>query len=98
RVAVRGIEIVDDLFLVPDVVAGRQYVCAQLEQFLGDGGSHAETTGGIFRIHHDEFDLVGFNDMMQVLADDLPSRTAKNVANKEYLQDARSTLDATTRK
>src|SRR5438067_10336511 len=79
------------------MVTGGQHIRAQLEQFFRDRRREAEAARGILRVHDDQFDLIRFDDMVQVVADDLPPGTAKDVADKKYLQDARSRLDAITR-
>jgi hypothetical protein len=40
----------DNLFLVPDVVAGGQNVHSAIQQFLGSFQGNAKATGGIFAI------------------------------------------------
>src|SRR6266481_2072681 len=85
RIAIGGVEIVHDLPLVPDVIAGSQYMTTKVEEFIGNGRRQSKSARGIFRIGDYQIDLVGFYDVAQVIAYDLPSRTAENVADKKYL-------------
>jgi len=79
-----GAEIVDDLALVPHVVAGGKDVGAEVEQVLGDRGREAESPGGIFRIHDDQIDLAFLDQVGHMFPDNASPRTTKNVPDKEY--------------
>ena len=60
-----GAEIVDNLALVPDVVAGGEDVGAEVEEVFGDGRREPEAAGSVFRIHDDEVDLALRDDVGQ---------------------------------
>jgi hypothetical protein len=81
-----GVEILDDLALVPDVIPSRQNADAEFEKLFGYLRSEAEPAGGIFRVGDDEVDVVLGHDLMHTLADDGASGPAKNVTDKEKAQ------------
>ena len=82
----RGVHRVDQLALVPDVIAGGQHVRAQVEKLLGQRRRNAEAAGGVFGVDDDEFDVVRFTEMADVLAHDAASRAAEDVADEEDVQ------------
>ena len=61
-VAVGGAElhVVDQLALVPDVVAGGDDVGAEVEEVFGEWRRDAEAAGGVFAVDDGEVDLVAF--------------------------------------
>ncbi len=73
----------EDLFFVPDMVAGGDDVGAHVEDFFGDGGCEAEASGGVFAVDDKEFNGVGFEDVRQMFAYDVAAGGAKNVADKK---------------
>jgi len=75
----------EDLFFVPDVVAGGDDVGAEIEEFFCDGRGDAEAAGGVFAVDDEEIDGVGLDDMGQVFADDVAAGGAKDVADEEYI-------------
>ena len=78
-------EIVVDLFLVPNVIAGSEDIGAQIEELFANRGRNAESTRRILHINDQEFDLVGFDQVMEVIANDLAPRTAEDVTDEENL-------------
>jgi hypothetical protein len=86
--------VLEDLFFVPDVVTGGDYVGSEIEELFGDGGSDAEAAGGVFAVDDEEIDGVGVEDVRQVFADDMAAGGAEDVADKEniHLRNA-STFD-----
>jgi hypothetical protein len=76
-------QIVDDLALIPHVIAGGQNVGAEVEELFGDGRCEPEAAGGILRIHDHEVDLAFLDDMRQVLPHHPSPRTPENVPDKE---------------
>ena len=68
------------------MVARGDDVRAQVEQLFGERRRQAKAAGGIFSVDHHQADLVVFDHMRQVLADDTPPRAAKNVTHKKYAQ------------
>ena len=75
--------VLEDLFLVPDVVAGGDDVGAEVEELFGDGGRDAEAAGGVFAVDDEEVDGVGFEDVGEVFADDVAAGGAEDVADEE---------------
>ena len=73
----------EDLFFVPDVIAGGDHVGAEVEEFFRDRGRDAEASGGVFAVDDEEVDGVGFKDVRQVFADDVAAGGAKDIADKE---------------
>ena len=55
-IALDHLKVVEDLSLVPDVIAGGDDVDIQFKKFLGESGSNAEASGGIFAVGDDEID------------------------------------------
>ena len=47
-----GVQIVDQLALVPNMVAGGQHIGAQIEEVLGNLRSHAKAPRGVLGIDH----------------------------------------------
>ncbi len=86
------VHVVDQLALVPDVVAGGEHVCAQLEQVFGDLRSDAETAGGVFSVDDDQIDGMGGAHMPDVLADNPAACTAENVADEKNVQETAPSL------
>jgi hypothetical protein len=80
------VEVVDQLALVPHMVAGGENIGAQVEELIGDLRGQAEASGGVFGVDDGEVDRVRLAHMADVLADDLSSRTAEDVADEENVQ------------
>ena len=77
------VDVLEDLFLVPDVVAGGDDVRAEVEELFCDGGREAEAAGGVFAVDDEEIDGVGFKHVGQVFADDVAAGGAEDIADKE---------------
>ncbi len=77
--------VLEDLFFVPDVVTGGDYVGSEIEELFGDGGGDAEAAGGVFAVDDEEIDGVGVEDVRQVFADDMAAGGAEDVADKENI-------------
>src|ERR1700678_1786638 len=73
----------EDLAFVPDVVASRDDVGAEVEEFFRDGWRDAEASGGVFAVDDEEIDGVGFKDVGQMFVDDVAAGGAKDIADKE---------------
>ena len=73
----------DDLFFVPDVVAGGDDVRAEVEEFFGDGGGDAEATSRVFAVDDEEVDGVGFEDVGEMLAYDVAAGRSEDVADEK---------------
>jgi hypothetical protein len=83
RIPVGGVEVVNDLALIPDMVAGRKNVNAYLEQVLGQRRGDAEAGGCVLSVGEHEINGVLFYENRQAILDDSSSRSAKNVTNKK---------------
>src|SRR5205085_10133504 len=46
RIAVGGVEVLNDFALVPDVIAGGEHGDVEVEKLVNDGGREAESAGG----------------------------------------------------
>jgi hypothetical protein len=75
--------VLEDLFFVPDVVAGGDDVGSEVEEFFGDGGGDAEAAGGVFAVDDEEIYGVGVEDVGQVLAYDVAAGRTEDVADEE---------------
>lgn len=75
--------IFEDLFFVPDVVAGGDDVGAEVEELVGDGGCEAEAAGCVFAIDDEEIDGIGFEDVGEMFTDDVAAGGAEDIADKE---------------
>jgi hypothetical protein len=73
----------EDLFFVPDVVAGGDDVGAEIEELFGDGGGEAEASGSVFAVDDEEINVVGFKYVREMFADDVAAGGAKDVADEE---------------
>ena len=85
-IAIGGVHVIDDLALVPDVIAGSDDVDAELEQLLGDLRRNAEAAGGVFTVRDGEVDRVLLLELRQALMDDGAAGTAEYVSYKKYSQ------------
>jgi hypothetical protein len=68
------------------VVAGGQYVRAQIEKLFGNLRSQAKAAGGVFRIDDGQLHLVRLTQMADVLAHDPAPRAAEDVADEKDVQ------------
>jgi len=73
----------EDLALVPDVVAGGDDVCAEIEELFCDRRGDAKAASGVFSVDYEEVDGVGFKDVREVFADDVAAGGAKDIADKK---------------
>ena len=77
--------VLEDLFLVPDVVTSGDYLGAEVEEFIGDRGGNPEATCGVLPIDYQQVDRVRFHHMRQMFANDMPACRAKDIADKENI-------------
>ena len=84
-IAVARIEIVDDLALVPDVIAGGKHLAAQVEELVGDGRGQAEAASGVFGVGDHQVNAVRLHQVTEMIVDDLAPRAAKDVADEKNL-------------
>ncbi len=75
--------VVEDFALVPDVVAGGDDMGPEVEEFFGDRWRDAEAARSVFAVDDKEVDGMGFQQMGQMLVDDVAAGGAKDVANEE---------------
>ncbi len=61
----------EDLFFVPDVVAGGDDVGAEVEEFVGDGGREAEAPAAFSPLMTRRSTALRFKDVRKVFADDV---------------------------
>src|SRR5262249_13990511 len=74
---------IDDLFFVPNVVAGGKHLYAQSQKLLDKGRCDAEASGGVFAIGQHEIDLVPSDQGGKLLAHNRATRTSEDVANEK---------------
>jgi hypothetical protein len=75
--------VLEDLALIPDVVASGNDVGAEIEELFCDRGGDAEASGGVLSVDDEEVDGVGFEDVGKVFADDVAAGGAKDIADKK---------------
>ena len=75
--------VLEDLALVPDVIAGGDDVCAEIEELFCDGRGDAEAASGVLSVDDEEVDGVGFEYVRKVFADDVAAGGAKDIADKK---------------
>ena len=88
RVAVRHLEVFDDLAFIPDVIAGSHHVDAQIEELFGQRRRDAESGGSIFAVGNDEIDGVLLAQFREAIFYDRPAGAPKNVTDKKNFQDS----------
>src|SRR6185312_2057021 len=76
-------EVVVDVPLVPDVIAGCHHIDTVTEKFLRNGGCNAEAGGGIFAVRDYKVDRFGPADVLDVVGDDAAPGMTEDVADKE---------------
>jgi hypothetical protein len=79
------VDVLEDFFLVPDVVAGGDDVRAEVEELFGDGWGEAEAAGGVLAVDDEEVDGVGLEEVGQVLVHNVPAGGAEDIAYKQNL-------------
>jgi len=65
------------------MIACGKDVGAEVEEVLSDGRRQSESSGGVFRIHHDEIHLAFLDQVRQMLPHDPSPRATENVPDKE---------------
>ena len=83
RISVGRLKIVNDLALVPDVIAGGKDLDTHLEEFFRKGGRYAEAGGSILAVCDDQVDAVLLDKSRQPVLDDSSSRPPKDVTDKK---------------
>jgi len=92
RIAIRHLEVLDNLAFVPDVIAGRHHFDAEIEQFFRQRRRNAESSRGVFAVGNHQIDRVLLPQLRQTLLDDVPPRASENVTNKKNFQNEVSGL------
>jgi hypothetical protein len=86
RVAVRHLEVFDDLAFIPDMIAGGHHIDAKIEKFLGERRSDSKSRCGILAIGDYQIDRVLLAKLGQAILNNVPPRAAKNVSNEKNFQ------------
>src|SRR5208283_1894947 len=81
--------VLEDFFLVPDVVAGGDDMRAHVEDLLGNRGRYAKAAGGVLAVDDEEIDGVGLHDVRQMIADDAAAGRANDVPYKKGIHTRR---------
>jgi hypothetical protein len=68
------------------MIAGGEYVRAEVEQLLSNLRRNSESPGSILSVDDDQLDIVSLNHVLDVLAHDPAPRAAEDVANEKDLQ------------
>src|SRR5262249_2388811 len=76
-------DVLDDLLLVPDVIARRHHVGAVVEDVAGDRRRHAEARGGILDVDDREIGLVLLLEARQQRGDGTAPGLAEHVTHAE---------------
>src|SRR5450432_621044 len=84
-VGVGRLEILHNLALVPDVIAGGEHVAAEVKKLVGDLGSEPEAARGVFRVGDNKVNLVSFHYVREMVMDDFAPGTTEDVTDKENL-------------
>jgi hypothetical protein len=58
-------------------------VGAEVEYFFGKGGRDAEAASGVLAVDDEEVDGVGFEDVGEMLTDDVAAGRSEDVADEE---------------
>ena len=75
------IVVIDELFFVPDVIAGRVRVNRQLRQLLHNRFGHPEAAGGVLDVDDREVDLLAVDHVLELLMQCAPARLADHIAD-----------------
>ena len=75
--------VVDEFFLVPDVIARCEGLNWQLGQLLDDRLGHAEPARRVLDVDDGEVDLVPIDDVLQAIVQRAPAGLSDHVANVE---------------
>ena len=78
-----ALQVIENLALVPDVVAGGEHIRADFEEFLGDGRRDAEPSGGILGVGDGQVDPVGGDDVLQMVGSDAPPGRCENIPHEK---------------
>jgi len=68
------------------MVAGRNDVCAQFEQLIGDCRRETEASCGVFSVNNEQIDMVLLNDVTEMFADNAAAGAPENIAYKKNVQ------------
>src|ERR1700730_3181829 len=88
RIAVRHLEVFDDLAFVPDVISGGHHVDTQIEKLFRQRGRDSESSRGIFAVGDDQIRGVPLAYFGQAVFYDRPPGAPKNVTDKKNFQES----------
>src|SRR5271154_3818857 len=77
-------QVVQNLALVPTVVAAGEDSDVGLQQLFSNARSDAKASGGVFTIGNDQIDVPLRHQIGEAVVDDLPPRRADDVTNEKY--------------
>ncbi len=73
----------ENLFLIGPVIASRDHIDADLEQFIGDDTRQPEASSGVLAIGDHEIERELFSDAGQLRRDHVAAGPPDNVSNKK---------------
>ena len=76
-------QVIVNVPLVPDVIAGRHHVDAGTKEILGDIGRDAEARGRVFAVRDHHINALRGPDIRQMVRDNAAARMAENIADKK---------------
>ena len=83
RIAIRHLEVFDDLALIPNVIAGSEHFNAEVKKLLSKLWSNAEAGSSVFAVGNDQVNVVLLHQLGQAFAHDSAAGASENVANKK---------------
>ena len=86
RIAVRHVEVFDNLAFIPDVIAGSHHVDAQIEKLFGKCRSNAKPSRGILAVGDDQIDRMLLAQFREPIFYDGAPGPSKNVTDKKNSQ------------
>jgi len=93
RIAVRHLEVINDLALIPDVVSRGENVNSQVEKVFCQRTGNAKACRRVLAISDDQVDGLIFHDGREFLLHDVAARPSEDIANEE---NAHACLKGTT--
>ena len=79
-------QVVVDVALVPDVIAGSHHIDPVAEKFVGNGGRDTKACRRVLAVRDYDVDRLGSADIRNVVCDNSASGVSENVADKEKSQ------------
>lgn len=75
-------KVTEDLFLIPDMVAGGNDIHAIADQVLCNAGRDAKTGCGVLTVCDDDIDAFGGPNVLQMISYDAASGMAEDVTDE----------------